>query len=200
MDAISAEVKRDARRRWTRGILGAIAFAYLVTVWLDGVGSNVPAKLLPRPWVYFSQVSALFPYASPVVIDYRAEGWSCAEHAWREIDVRPYFPIDADNKENRFQRGMQFYKQTRPVMRELEDYVVGHESATQKIGGVRFSSLRIPYPKPGERVSEATHKPMSDYPKDQKKVWYWTPSSRRADRCGTKTEVDSSTPNEAEGE
>lgn len=185
-----ATLKRDRRRLWIRGILALVASAYLGTLWLDGVGSNLPAKMLPRPWVYFAQVAALFPYTSPVVIDYRAEGWSCSEHAWHEIDVRPWFPIDADTKENRFQRALQFYRTNRPVMQELEAYIVKHDPS--KIGGVRFSSLRIPYPKPGEHVNETTRKPLSAYPKEQRKAWYWTPNSRRAERCGTRNEIDKS--------
>jgi hypothetical protein len=177
----------ETRRRVLRIALIAIAGAYLATVWLDGAGSNLPAKLLPRPWVYFAQIAALFPSAAPKTIEYRAEGWSCAERRWNEIDVRPYFPLDADNKENRFQRALQFYRKNRTVMRALDDYVVkrwnvGAEHA--QIGGVRFLSLRIPYPKPGEHVEPYGYQPLSHYPADQRHEWYWSPKSRRAERCG----------------
>lgn len=175
-------------KTWVRRGLIALGCAYFVTLWLDGVGSNVPAKFLPRAWLYFCQVSALFPHSSPVVIDYRAEVWSCTDHRWREVDTRPWFPIDADNKENRFQRAMQFYRQERPVMQALEAFILG--KAGPGNGGVRFSSLRIPYPKPGEHVEALQRKPMSDYAKDQKKAWYWTPNARRAAQCGSKSEID----------
>lgn len=169
-----------------RGIWIGIAGLYLVTVWLDGVGSNFPAKVTPRPWLYFSQVAALFVNAAPKVIDYRAEGWSCTEHRWVEIDVRPYFRIDADNKENRFQRALQFYRKNRTVMRALEDFIVARHVATgHSIGGVRFSSLRLPYPAPGEHVSPFEQKPLASYSGDLKHEWYWTPKARRAQRCGT---------------
>ncbi|MDB4935558.1 MAG: hypothetical protein JWP87_2530 [Labilithrix sp.] len=162
-----------------------IAALYLATVWLDGVGSNWPAKIAPRPWIYFSQVAALFVNAAPKVIDYRAEGWSCSEHRWTEIDVRPYFHIDADNKENRFQRALQFYRKNRAVMRALEDFIVKRHNATgANIGGVRFSSLRLPYPPPGAHVAPFEQKPLASYSADQKHDWYWTPGSRRAQRCG----------------
>jgi hypothetical protein len=162
-----------------------IAALYLATVWLDGVGSTWPAKVTPRPWLYFSQVAALFVNAAPKVIDYRAEGWSCTEHRWTEIDVRPYFRIDADNKENRFQRALQFYRKNRTVMRALEDFIVKRHNATgANIGGVRFSSLRIAYPAPGEHVAPFEQKPLSTYSGEQKHDWYRTPGSRRAQRCG----------------
>jgi hypothetical protein len=168
-----------------RGFWIAIAGLYLATVWLDGVGSNFPAKMTPRPWLYFSQVAALFVNAAPKVIDYRAEGWSCSEHRWVEVDVRPYFRIDADNKENRFQRALQFYRKNRTVMRALEDFIVKrHNASGANIGGVRFSSLRLPYPPPGARVDPFEQKPLSTYPADVKKDWYWTPTSRRTQRCG----------------
>lgn len=175
----------EARRLWLRRASIGVAAFYLLTVWLDGIGSNLPSKLLPRAWVYFAQIAALFPHASPRVIDYRAEGWSCTERKWEEIDVRPYFKIDQDNKENRFQRALQFYRRNRAVMRALDDFVVqrwndGHD----KIGGVRFLSLRIPYPKPAERVRAYQWEPLSHYPQEQRHDWYWTPKSRRAERCG----------------
>src|SRR5947207_1701878 len=69
-----------------RGFWIAVAGLYLATVWFDGVGSTWPAKVTPHPWLYFAQVAALFVNAAPKVIDYRAEGWSCSEHRWVEID------------------------------------------------------------------------------------------------------------------
>jgi hypothetical protein len=168
-----------------RGFWIAVAGLYLATVWLDGIGSTFPAKVTPRAWLYFSQVAALFVNAAPKVIDYRAEAWSCSEHRWIEVDVRPYFRIDADNKENRFQRALQFYRKNRVVMRALEDFIVTRRNAAgANIGGVRFSSLRLPYPAPGEHVAPFEQRPLSAYSADMKKDWYWTPASRRTQRCG----------------
>ena len=168
-----------------RGVWIVIAGLYLATVWLDGVGSTWPRKITPRPWLYFSQVAALFVNAAPKVIEYRAEGWSCSDKKWTEIDVRPYFRIDAENKENRFQRALQFYRKNRLVLRALEDYVVKrHNASGGSIGGIRFSSLRLPYPGPGEHVAPYEQHPLSTYSGDIKHDWYWTPKSRRALRCG----------------
>ena len=169
-----------------RGVWITLAALYLATVWLDAVGSTWPAKLTPRPWLYFSQVAALFVNAAPKVIDYRAEGWSCSERRWTEVDVRPYFRIDADNKENRFQRALQFYRKNRNVMRALEDFVVArHNAGGARIGGVRFSSLRLDYPAPGQHVAPFEQKPVSSYSGEQKHDWYWTPKPRRMQRCGS---------------
>src|SRR5262249_25788462 len=112
--------------------------------------------------------------------------WSCADRAWHEIDVFPYFPIDRDNKENRFQRALQFYRKNRTVMRALDDFVVGRHNRTGEapIGGVRFLSLRIPYPQPGEHVDPYERRALARYPADERHDWYWTPKSRRAERCG----------------
>jgi hypothetical protein len=187
-DAIAAlSPAAQARRRLARGSLVVLAALYLLTVWLDGVGSTVPHKLMPRTWVFFAQVSALFTTASPKIVDYRAEGWVCSERRWVEIDLLPYFPLDAGNKENRFQRALQFYRRNRTVMHALDDFVVHHHNARgsePSIGGVRFLSLRIPYPPPGAHVEPYAVRPVSAYAKDERKDWYFTPRSRRAERCG----------------
>jgi hypothetical protein len=183
-------------RRWTRIALGVLAGAYLVTVWLDGVGSSVPGKTMPRAWVYFAQVAALFPHAAEMAIDYRAEGWSCSEKKWIEIDVRPWFQLEANTKENRFERVLYFYRQNRTVMRALEDFVVKrhNEASTPRIGGVRFLSLRIPFPPPGSRVEPWSRRPVATYGKDQRHDWYWTPRTRRDERCGARSEGDDDDP------
>ena len=199
-----AETKAVKKRRKKRKLPGAVesrfrgvwivlAGLYLATVWLDGVGSTWPRKITPRPWLYFSQVAALFVNAAPKVIEYRAEGWSCADNKWAEIDVRPYFRIDADNKENRFQRALQFDRKNRAVLRALEDFIIKrHNARGASIGGVRFSSLRLPYPGPGEHVSPYEQKPLATYSGDLKHDWYWTPKSRRTQRCGRADPSDQS--------
>src|SRR5687768_13417450 len=85
-------------RSWKTYTLLAVAGLYLADVWLDGVGSTLPGKVLPRSLLYFGQIAALFPHAGEKQIDYRAEGWVCAEHRCVEIDPRPWFPIDLHPK------------------------------------------------------------------------------------------------------
>ena len=74
--------------------------------------------------------------------------------------------IDADNKENRFHRALQFYRKERKVMRALEAYLIRSNNASSsrpKIGGARFLSLRIPYPKLGDHVEPFERKPLTSY-------------------------------------
>jgi hypothetical protein len=164
-----------------------VVVVYLATVWLDGVGSNWPARAMPRIWVFFAQYAALFAHAGLMTIDYRAEGWSCSDKRWVELDVKPWFRIDAENKESRFHRALFFYRKDRRVMRELEEYVIqrNNESASRPaIIGVRFSSLRIPYPPIGSHVDRDDRKPLASYPREQRHSLYYTPMSKRRARCG----------------
>ncbi|MGH7269592.1 MAG: hypothetical protein ACREJ3_04100 [Polyangiaceae bacterium] len=173
--------------------LRVLAALYLAGVWLDGVGSTLPFRLLPRAPNYFLQVAALFPRAATRTIDYRAEAWVCGDKAWRELDTRPYFPMDADGKENRFQRVMHFFRQDERTMLALDDYLVRrHDSAAHDdgierggdIGGVRLSSLRIPLPVPGGPIARFERRPIADYPEAERHIFYHTRRSTLARRCG----------------
>lgn len=179
-----------SRRRIALRLLAA---AYLLAVWMDGVGCGAPARVLPRTADYFVHVAALFPLASTASIDYRAEAYVCSRDTWTEIDTRPYFPIDPNDKENRFSRVMHFFRENRPTMRAVDSYIVDshntldlgdgipHDSA---IGGVRLLSLRIPIPAPGVALERFTRQPLSTYAEDLRKVFYHTPRSKLSARCG----------------
>lgn len=181
---------RGVRRRAALGVLAAV---FLVLLWLDGAGSNFPARVLPRPLLFFVQVAALFPQAAQVSLDFRAEAWVCSEGKWREIDTRPYFPIHRDDKESRFYRAIHFFRHERKVLQALEGYLIERHArgdvddgvpAEERVGGVRFSSIRAPLPELGEEVPRWERRPFASYPKSQKKHWYWTPVSKRRERCG----------------
>jgi hypothetical protein len=121
-----------------------------------------------------------------VSVDYRAEGWLCTERRWVEIDTRPYFPMRSDDKENRFHRVMHFYRRHRMTLQALESYLIhGHNDGAPNapISGVRLLSLRIPLPKPGEKVDRYRRRSLSEHPEDQRRNWYWTPTAKRAARC-----------------
>jgi len=187
-------------------VLGGL---YLAGVWLEGVGSTLPGTLLPRTPLYFLQIAALFPHAAVNVIDFRAEGWLCKERRWQELDTRPYFPIDPNDKENRFERVMHFLRDNRPTMHALDDYLVaGHAAGghadgipdDETLGGIRVLSLRLPMPAPGTPLERAERKPLSAYPKEVRKNFYYTPKSKRAERCGyveTRHAPDGDAPDEA---
>jgi hypothetical protein len=185
-----SEPPRHSRAHYAFIALGAL---YLAGVWLEAVGSSLPGEILPRTPHYFLQIAALFPRAAINVIDYRAEAWLCGDHEWQEIDTRAYFPLDPDDKENRFQRVMHFLRDNRPTMNALDQYVVdGHARGslsdgipgTTQIGGVRVLSLRLPLPEPGSAITPMQRRPLAEYPEAVRKAWYWTKASKRAERCG----------------
>jgi hypothetical protein len=181
-------------RRLAHASLRAVAALYLVGLWLDAVGCSVPARVLPHALDYFMEVAALFPEAAGGAIDYRAEGWTCTDARWEEIDTRPYFPLDPEDKENRFQRALNFYRDDAQVHRALETYLVDRHNAgpaddgiprDQHIGGVRLVRVRVPIPAPGATLERFTRRPLADIPKSEKETLYRTPKARIEERCGT---------------
>jgi hypothetical protein len=159
---------------------------YLASLFLSGAGSKLPRNALPATALYFVQTTCLFPHAARMVIDYRLEGWQCAEQRFVELDVRPHFPIHADDKESRFQRLGYFHRRNRPVMQALEQYVVERENARtpgHPLGGIRLSSLRLPFPELGDAVPRFRRLPLEEHAPDRIKHWYYTPRSRRTERC-----------------
>jgi hypothetical protein len=168
------------KQRRARIALSLLALVYLAAIALDSTGNRILAKSLPAPARFFTEVACLFPHASQYAIEYRAEGWLCAEQRWTEIDVRACFPIDADNKENRFQRAMHFYHNTPSVLGELDRYLWAR---TPGMGGVRLLSLRLPLPSPGDRSIAYAYHPLETYAQSLRKLWYETPDEERARRC-----------------
>ncbi len=189
---VEAEIARAWHSRLVPRILTLVAVAYFACIWLDAAGSRLHERIFPAALTYFTQVAALFPKAAMDVLEYRVEGWDCASARWREIDARIDFPMDADSKENRFYRVLHFFRQTRPVMRALDEFLVSRHNARVSlggerigfIGGIRTQSIRVPLPKPGDKSQPYRRLPADSYPTDEHHYWYWTPGSRRAERCG----------------
>jgi hypothetical protein len=174
--------------------LSVLASLFFVAILSDDFGLHW-VSAIPRPLRYFTQVACLFSEAARAAIDYRAEGFSCEHRSFEELDVRAYFPIDHDSKENRFYRALHFYREDRTTLRALEDYVLarhnqdvragdtGAASALGILGGVRFSSVRVPVGAPGEPVEPYERKPLTAYPDGAIRHFYFTPASERARRC-----------------
>jgi hypothetical protein len=172
--------------------LRACAGVYLAGIWLEAVGITAPLKTLPSSLAYFTQIAALFTHAAPYAIDYRAEGYVCSAGEWAELDTRPYFPLDPDDKENRFQRVMYFFRRQKATLLALDGYLVdrhnegSHDDAiprSEKIGGVRLLSIRAPLPRIGDALVRVHHRPLSDFPEDERKRFYQTKSGAITERC-----------------
>ena len=176
-----------------RPLLTLLAFAYLANIFLGATGTGVPGKLLHSVPLYFTQVARLFPRAGQMAIDYRLEVWDCDAGRFVEIDFRRYFPIHPDDKENRFQRVGHFHRRQRPVMYALERYVLAHEAARRRAGGIRVSSLRIPLPEPGDPVPRWRRRPIEAYADAEQRAWYYTSVRRRLDHCAGRDPGDDTT-------
>ncbi|HJZ89076.1 MAG TPA: hypothetical protein VKN99_28085 [Polyangia bacterium] len=171
---------------WLRRGLIVLATGYLASIWLDAAGTRVPERVLPRPAIYLTQIACLFPHTAQDAIDYRAEGYDCARRRYAEIDVRPFFPIHANDKESRFDRTMFFYRHNRRTMEALDEYITQkyNASGAGTIGGVLLLSIRLPIPPPGEPLERFRRRPLDEYPPAMRHAWYESGSARRAERCG----------------
>ena len=170
-----------------RRVLTVVAGIYALFVWMDAAGLNLPDKLLPLPLRFFMQEAALFPDAARDSIEYRAEGYRCDSGRFEEIDVRPLFPIQRDDKESRFYRAMFFHRRQKKVLEALDQFIVTQHNRAHpeaRIGGVMLLSLRIPIPEPGTPEPRYQRLPLADYPQEvERKYWYVTPSAERTQRC-----------------
>src|SRR5689334_4984353 len=111
-----------------RLILPVVAFVYFASIWLDCLPGQHEMKFLGRTVGYFAQVAGLFGSAAQAAIDYRALGWSCKDERWIELDTSVDFPMDADNKENRFGRLMHFHREDQQTMRALEQFLISRHN------------------------------------------------------------------------
>jgi hypothetical protein len=180
---------------WFRQAVGIAGTLYLAAIFLGSAGSTVPRKSLPRPVLYFTQVACLFPRAATHSIEYRAAAYSCREGRFRELDYREYFPLHPDDKENRYHRLAHFYRRNQEVMQAVDEHLVQRHNARVDrgerpgdgiegpIGGILVMSLRIPLPEPGTEVERFTRTPLTDVPREWRKLWYRTPRARREERC-----------------
>ena len=195
--AADADVVRGFLPRGLEIAAAAVAGLYLVALVLGTSGHDPLGPRLPATFEHFVRVPCLFPHAATDVIDYRLEAWSCRERSFRELDVRPYFPMHEDDKENRFQRLAFFFRHDATVLRALDDWLVAAhkgsildagagggatDGVAGPIGGIRLSSLRLPVPAPGA-IERWTRRPLAELPASVKKEWFRTTGERRTARC-----------------
>jgi hypothetical protein len=174
------------RGRWLRRAALVAAVGYLACVWLDAVGSDLPSLILPRPLRFFVQVAQLFPRAATDAIEWRAKGYRCRKRRFEELDLSPYFPIHADDKENRFDRALFFYLENKRVLEALDAFIADAEGQRgDPLGGVMILSLRAPISEPGTEEPRYRRLPVDQIPPSvTRRYWYVTGADERARRCG----------------
>jgi hypothetical protein len=185
-------IARGPGPRWFRWGLVALAVVYYGAL----LHHPPPVKWL-RPAVFFTEATSLFPHSNSVVLEYRIEAWVCGQD-WKPIDPRPYFPIEPDDKESRFQRLGYFYfnskslsQRERAVGKALDEYVSRRHAAgaddgvTGPIGGIRVMKSVRPFPSPGEPVERYHYDPFATVPADQIREKYATPAVERKQRCAS---------------
>jgi hypothetical protein len=185
--------RRRRVKKALRAALHVLAAAYLVGIFVYGVGCTAQYRVMPGDVSNLLEVAALFPRASREVSTYRIEGWACNDRLWEEVDYRAHFRLHADDKENIFERALGLYHADTAVMDDLEEYVVQRHNARavadgtttgQTIGGVRFVRIGIPIPKPGSPLETFRQKSLAAYPKRERHVVYTTPQADIDQRCG----------------
>ncbi len=173
--------------RWLRRSAVALAALFLSLVWLDAVGTGIWTAV-PGPARFFCQVAQLFPHAAEQIIEWHAEGYRCATGRFEELDVAPYFPIHAGDKESTFDRALFFYFKERKVQRALDAYLSANEArrgVEQKIGGVMLMSVRLPLPEAGNVAECYQRHTLAEQPANaDRHYWYVTGADERARRCG----------------
>jgi hypothetical protein len=184
-------VARGPGPKWLR-----IALAVLAALYYLGLLKHPPQVGPLRPIAFFTECTCLFPGAATASIEYRLEGWSCSARAWQPLDPRPYFPIEADDKESRFQRVGYFIARgdkrvvnnTREVLHALEGYILerhaeASDAGSGTLGGIRLFRVARPIPQPGADISRYVYEPLGPAPEGERKDLYHTRQSELRQRC-----------------
>jgi hypothetical protein len=105
-----------------------------------------------------------------------------------EIDLRPHFPIHADDKENRFNRAMFFFHRNPTVLEALDAFISQREAklgTDHRLGAVMLLSVRVPIPQPGEATPRYRRIPLEEMPAEyERRVWYASSRDDIDPRCG----------------
>jgi hypothetical protein len=186
--APAAAVATGPGPRWLRrGLVGLAVVYFGVLFYHPSEGWWVRRV---RPVAFFTQATSLFPSAAAFALEYRLEVFVCGQK-WAPIDPRPYFTIQPDDKESRFQRLGYFYDRDRPAMQALDAYIsAGHaagvdDGVTGPIGGIRLVKVVRPFPQPGDPVERYHFDPFAPIPTEQRRDMYYTPESQRKKRCAS---------------
>lgn len=185
---------------WLRWALAAAAALYFVGLFAYSTGwKTVPTRSAMKPAAFFLESAALLPKADEIAFEYRLEGWSCRRKRWERLDPRPYFPIEADNKESRFQRLAWFFRKSAnytTVMAALDDYIAAHRADDDgilgAIGGIRVYEVWRALPPVGDATARYSFHPLAPLEPDEHRKdvrdgdghrFYATPRDDRKKRC-----------------
>jgi hypothetical protein len=179
----SSAIARGPGPRWVRrglAVLAALYFAALIHHPPQWPGLRVAG--------FFTESTCLFPRANLVTSDYRLDAWSCADRRWAPIDPRAYFPIEASDKESRFQRFGYFYQRNKPSLDALDAWIEARHPRTEDglagaIGGIRLAKWTRPIPEAGSPIEPYVYHPLEPIPQAQRKIFYDTAAPIRRARC-----------------
>jgi hypothetical protein len=185
-----AEIARGPGPRWLRIVLVALAVVYCgALVWHPAQRPGL------RMFTFFSEATKLFTGTINKTVEYRLEGWSCDASDWQLLDPRAYFPLEADDKESRFQRLAYFYAEkplSTYVMNALDRFVREHhandgldDGVQGPIGGIRVSVVRRVVPVPGTGIERYVYRPLDPAPDAEHGVLFTTDDDRLAKHCPT---------------
>lgn len=165
-----------------------IALIAVAAIYLFLLVKHPAKKGWKTVFAHFAECTGLFPNADwvtakdgvsvvPGAKEFRIEGYSCLRKRWEWLDPRPYFPIQADDKESRFARILHYYIEesskrdpvARPTAHALEDWLIPrHDSGDYDadgidgpIGGIRLSRLIRETGAPGDPVPRYSFDPLA---------------------------------------
>jgi hypothetical protein len=183
--ASASDVASGPGPRWFRHALVGVAAIYFIGL----MSHRAPEHEWLRPIHFFVEATALFPNANVVTHEARLEAWQCDTKTWQPLDPRPYFKIEADDKESRLQRFEYFYRTERPALQALDAYVTAKhatgvdDGVAGKIGGIRLYTVEQPIPTPGDPPLHYEFDPFGPVPADERKDLFYTKGSERQARC-----------------
>jgi hypothetical protein len=165
------------------------ALAVVAVLYFIALLKHPPQTGILRPIAFFTESTKLFPNADLFATEFRLEAWSCPRHRWEPLDERAYFPIEAGDKESKFQRLAYFYNQNRTVLHALDEWIeVRHDTTDDAvagpIGGIRLYRWSRPIPDPGATIERYVYRPLTPPPADERKDLFYTKASERKARCG----------------
>lgn len=185
-----------------------IALIVIAAIYLFLLVKHPTKKGWKTVFAHFAECTGLFPQADwvtgkdahtilglihpiyPGTKEFRIEGYSCVRKRWEMMDPRPYFPIQADDKESRFARIVHYYMEesskTDPVRtptgRALEKYIMDRHADADDgidgpIGGIQVTRLVRETGAPGDPVPRYHYDPLAPVQPDQRvDVEYRTPN------------------------